>query len=203
MKNKIATLIVSVSMAAISGSALAQFSAPKLPGASSGSSSVSAEGLVKNYVSGTKSVMSGNSKMLKAIGLKDQAAKEELAAKNLTEGATSSALEDAAKVQTESSKALADKMAEKKVVLDAEGKKNYTAGLVDLAKGIKSYSSVGADAKNFKPNPASLGGAGEAAMYVVKTLPDSSTNLMSLLKRAVEFAKENKIEVPAEATSLL
>lgn len=205
MKKKFAKAIVFTAFVAVSGLSVAQFSMPKMPGAVTGgsASSVSAEGLVKNYVSGTKNVMSADVKMLKALGLKEQAAKEELAAKNLTEGATASSLEDAAKIQTESSKALAGKMAEKTVVIDAEGKKNYTAGLVDLAKGIKDYASVGSDVKNFRPGLNSLGDAGNSAAYIVKTLPDSSSNLMSTLTRAVEFAKENKIEVPAEATSLL
>lgn len=203
MKKNVAALVISMAMTAVSSLAFAQFSLPKLPGVSGGATAVTAEGLVKNYVGGTKSVMSADVKMLKALGLKEQAAKEELAAKNLTEGATASALEDAAKIQTESSKTLADKMGEKKVVIDAEGKKQYASGLMDLAVGIKSYASVGADVKSYKPGLSSIGGAGESALYVVKTLPDSSTNLMSTLKRAVEFARENKIEVPAEATSLL
>jgi len=203
MNKTIAAWVVSAALAAASSIASAQFSMPKMPGASSNVGAVSAEGLVKNYVAGTKSVMSADVKMLKALGLKEQAAKEELAAKNLTEGATASSLEDAAKIQTDSSKALAEKMGEKKVVIDAEGKKQYTSGLVDLAVGIKSYAGVGADVKNYKPGMSSIGGTGEAAMFVVKTLPDSSSNLMSTLKRAVDFARENKIEVPVEATSLL
>ena len=85
---------------------------------------VSAEALVKSYVSGTKAIHTADAKMLSALGLKDEAAKAELQANNLTEGATASALEDAAKVQTENSKAIAVKLEDKKVTLDAEGKKN-------------------------------------------------------------------------------
>lgn len=203
MKNKLVKIAFGAALIAISSLSVAQFNITKMfDSATGGGASVTSEGLVKNYVEGTKYVMSADVKMLKALGLKEQAAKEELAAKNLTEGATASALDDAAKVQTESSKALANKMNEKKVAIDAEGKKNYTAGLVDLAKGIKNYATVTNDVKNLRPSLTSMS-AVESAAYIVKTIPESSSNLLATLKRAVEFAKENKIEVPSEATSLI
>ncbi len=203
MKNKLVKIAFGAALITISSLSVAQFNITKMFDSATGSgASVTSEGLVKNYVEGTKYVMSADVKMLKALGLKEQAAKEELAAKNLTEGATASALDDAAKVQTESSKALANKMNEKKVAIDAEGKKNYTAGLVDLAKGIKNYATVTNDVKNLRPSLTSMS-AVESAAYIVKTIPESSSNLLATLKRAVEFAKENKIEVPSEATSLI
>lgn len=203
MKKTIIAVTLGVSLVAASGASFAQLGGLAKLGASSASTGMSAEDLVKKYVSGTKSVMKADTMLLQAVGLKDEASREELAAKNLTEGATSSSLEDASKIQTENSKTLAEKLSEKKVVLDAEGKKKYTQGLVELAKGVKDYTGMGGDVKNFKPSPTALGAATGAAMFVVKSLPDSTTNLMNTLKRAVSFAKENKIEVPAEATSLL
>lgn len=204
MKKSISVMLLALGMAAVTPVAFGQFGGlQKLGLGSGGSSSISAEDLVKKYVSGTKNVMGADVLMLQAVGLKDAAAKEELAAKKLTEGATSSSLDDAAKIQTESSKALSDKFTENKVVLSAEGKKKFTQGLVALAKGISDYTGIGGDVKNFKPSPTSVGSAAGAAMYVVKSLPDSSSRLMTTLKHAIAFAKENKIEVPSEATSLL
>ncbi len=175
-----------------------------LGGSKAGNSGgVSAEALVKSYVSGTKSVHTADAKLLSALGLKEEAAKAELQANNLTEGATASALEEAAKVQTENSKAIAAKLDGQKVALSAEGKKEFTSGLVNLAKGIKDYTNMSSDVKSFKPSMTSVGGAASAAMFVVKSLPDDTTNLIGTLKKAVSFAKENKIEVPKEATGLL
>ncbi|NTV69056.1 MAG: hypothetical protein HGA71_02810 [Azonexaceae bacterium] len=204
MKKNFLVAALSIAVATASSVAYAQLGAlsSALGGAGSGSS-VSAEGLVRNYVGGTKNVMTADIYMLNALGLKEQAAKEELAMKNLTEGSTSAGLEDAAKVQTESSKALEEKMNGKKVTMDAEGKKNYSLGLLSLAKGVKDYMGMSGDVKNFRPGLGSIGGAGGAAVYVVKSLPDSTTNLLGTLKKAVAFARENKIEVPAEATSVL
>lgn len=197
--------VIGVAAVCFAGVAAAQFGglANALPGSSKSSGGVTAEALVKSYVTGTQYVLASDAKLLSALGLKDQAAKSELSAKNLTEGATTAGLEDAQKVQTESSKVFAETLDAKKVELDAEGKKTFTLGLVDLAKGITSYTNMSSDVSSFKPSPTSIGGAAGAAMFVVKTLPDTSANLMNTLKRAVAFAKENKIEVPKEATSLL
>ena len=179
MRRNVLCVMIAVFFAAFSGIAFAQFGGlAKLGGGSGSGSAVSAEDLVKKYVNGTKNVMKADVNMLTALGLKDQAAKEELAQKNLTEGSTSSSLEDAAKIQTDSSKALAEKMAEKKVTMDAESKQTFTLGLVDLAKGIKDYMAVGSDAKGYKPSPTSLGGAAGSAMFIVKSLPDSTSNLL-------------------------
>lgn len=206
MRTKIIASVLGLAITCFSGAAFAQFGG--LAGALGGKTaaaggSVSAEGLVKSYVGGTKQVMSADVNFLKALGLKEQAEREELAAKNLTEGATSSGLEDAAKVQTESSAALAQAMADKKGNMTAEGKKQYTAGLLDLAKGIRSYMGISSDVKNFRPSPTSFGGAASSALFVVKTLPDSLINLKDAMARAIAFAQENKIEVPPDATNLL
>jgi hypothetical protein len=207
MKKTIIASILAIAIATASGASFAQFGG--ITGAlgsgktSSGSSSVSAEGLVKNYVGGTKQVMSADVNFLKALGLKEQAERAELAAKNLTEGATSSGLEDAAKVQTESSIAMTEAMGAKQVTMSAGSKKLYALGLVDLTKGIRSYMNTSSDVKNFTPSLTSVGASAGAAMYVVKSLPDSIIRMKDTLKSAIAFAKENKIEVPADATSLL
>lgn len=168
-----------------------------------GSSSVSAESLVKSYVGGTQQVMSADTYFLKALGLKEQAEKSELAAKNLTTGATVSGMQDAAKVQSESSKALETAMGGTKVAISAEGKKWYAQGLVDLVKGLKTYAGMSGDLKGFKPSVSSLGSGAAAAAYVVKSMPDTLSGLKNTLKRSVDFAKENKIEIPSDVNSVL
>lgn len=191
-------------MATLSMPSFAQFgSLAGALGGGGGGSSVSADSLVKSYAAGTQLVMSSDVSLLKALGLKEHAEKEELAAKNLTQGPTTAAFEDAAKVQTETNKAMAEAMGAKKVTLSAESKKDYARGVVDLVKGIKSYAGMAGDVKNFKPGISSFGSAAGAALYVVKSLPGSLSSLKDTLKRSIEFAKENKIELPADATSVL
>jgi len=207
MNRKFYVAAIGLAITAYSGLSFAQFSMPSIPGVGGGSgasaSSVTAESLVKNYVVGTKLVMNSNEKFLLALGFKDQAAKQELAANDLTMGATSDGLEDAAKVQTESSKLLAETQTGEKVVLTAESKKTYTRGLIDLAGGIKSYIGMASDVKGFKPSLSSFGASAGAAVYVVKSLPDSITRLKDTLAQSIAFAKENKITVPPDATGIL
>jgi hypothetical protein len=205
MKTKFAQLALGLGIAVVSGIAAAQFGGvgSALMGGGSGSGSVSAESLVKTYVSGAKNVMVAQGNLLEAVGLKDEAAKSELAAKNLTEGATADSLKDSTTVQTENSKLLSEKFNDKSVTMDANAKKKYSEGLLNLAKGIKDYAVVSKDVKNYKPGVSSISSAGNAAAYVVQSLPTSTSNLTQTLKHAVEFARERKIEVPAEATSLL
>lgn len=203
MKKLLACMLCGVASAAVSTSSFAQIGGLKNPFGGGSSGGVTSEQLVKKYVGGTQNVMSADVNMLRALGLKDQADKVALAAKNLTEGSTSSGLEDAAKVQTESSKAMADKFKEKNVTMSAESKKQFSLGLVDLVKGIRDYLGLAADAKGYKPGISSLGSSAGALVFIVKSLPDSTTNLKGTLQKAIDFAKENKIEVPADATSVL
>lgn len=197
-------LVLGVAMIAVSGVSHAQFGgmvSSFMGGSQKGG--VSAEAIVQKYVQGSKDVMTADVHLLNALGLKEQADKESLAIKNLTEGATASGLEDATKVQTESSQALAARMKEKNVVMDEQSKQVYSIGLLHLAKGIIQYTSLVSDMKNFEPDLASIGSTGNAALYVGKSLPESSTNLINTLKNAVSFARENQISVPKEATDLL
>ncbi|WP_295994913.1 hypothetical protein [Rugamonas sp.] len=168
-----------------------------------GGSSVSAEALVQSYVGGTQQVMSADVHLLSALGKKSAAEREALAAKNLTSGATTDGLRDAALVQTEGSKTLEDALGTEKVAMSAESKKMYVAGVIDLVKGVKTYAGMTGDVQNFKPGVSSIGAAGDAALYVAKSLPTSLTNLKNTLKRSIDFAKANKIVLPDDATKAL
>jgi hypothetical protein len=204
MKKQLIATVLGCTVAAFSLPASAQFG--KLGAALGGSgsnSSVSADSLVKSYVNGTQFVMSSNVSFLKALNMKEQAEKVEVAAKNLTQGPTTANLEEAAKVQTESSKAIADTMAANTVTLSADSKKDYVRGVVELAKGIKTYTGMAGDVKNFKPGMSSIGAGAGAALYVVKTAPGTLTDLKDSLARSIAFAKQNKIELPADATAVL
>lgn len=199
MKKSNLHLVAAVLLLAGASIAQAQFNKLSNPLASSGSSSgASAEQIVSKYVGGAKSVMQADSKMLDAFGLKDEAAKAALQATNLTQGATKDNLEAAEKVQTESSKALEEKLNGKKVNMDAASKKLFAAGLQDLGSGLIQYVGLSKDAAGFKPSMGSMGAA-NSAVYVAKSLPGSIKNLASTLKMAIEFSKANDIPVPKEA----
>jgi len=202
MKTKFVTVILGMALLGASGVACAQFGGlgGKLTGVTGGSSSnVSPEAIVTKYVGGAQSVNKADVKMLRAVGLKEEADRAELQAKNLTEGATQGALEDATKVQTESSKALQDKFASGKVEMDEKSKKQFADGMADLGRGLLAYVGMSKEASGFKPAPTSIGASALSAAYVVKSLPDSIKTLGSTLKSSIDFAKTNNIPVPKEA----
>ncbi|MDC8758144.1 hypothetical protein [Janthinobacterium fluminis] len=206
MKNKrISVLLASVLLGA---SAVASAQMPSLGGMLGGgkSSGASAEQIVSKYVAGTQNVMKADANMLAAVGLKDEADKVALHAKNLTEGATKDALEGASKLQSDSSKALEQQMSGKKVVMDAASKKQFAEGVQDLSKGVIQYVGMSKDVTGFKPSVTSMGGAAAPALFVVQNLPGSIKSLASTLKLAIEFSKTNNIPLPKEAndaTSML
>jgi hypothetical protein len=201
MKKQFLAVVLGTSLLGLSGMACAQLGglAGKLTGGNSASSGVSPDGIVRKYVAGSQSVNKADVKMLRAVGLKDEADRAELQAKNLTEGATKDSLEEAAKVQTESSKALEDKFKGGKVEMDAKSKEQFSDGMADLGRGIIQYVGMSKEASGFKPGPSAIGASTTSALYVVKSLPDSIKNLASTLKSSVDFAKTNNIPVPKEA----
>ena len=199
MKTKFLAVVMGFAMVTGSGVACAQFGGlGKLVGGDSAGSGVSAEQVVKSYVGGAQNVNKADVKMLRAVGLKDEADRAELQAKNLTEGATKDSLEEATKVQTESSKALEAKLKNEKVEMDAKSKQQFSDGMADLARGIIKYVGMGKEAQGFKPSPAAIGST-NSALFVVKSLPDSLKTLGSTLKSSIDFAKTNNIPVPKEA----
>lgn len=184
-------------------------SAPGLGGKSSGSSDLVASqtGLVNSYVAASKDVLTSQSKMLAALGLKDQAAKAQAESDSLSTGATVGNLKDEETVQSDESKALADALKAPVRTLDAQSKKTYTQGLVLLASGLVKYSGMKNDVDAFR---SGLSGASilqtqklQAGAYIVKSFPENLQNLTETMKNAVAFARSHGIEVPPEATSVI
>jgi hypothetical protein len=209
MKTKLIAVVMGAALLVLPGLGQAQFgSLGKAVGiGGGGGSSVSASQIVSNYIEGAQNVNRADVKMLRAVGLKDEADRAELQAKNLTSGATKDSLEEAAKVQTESSKALEEKLKGEKVEMDAKSKQLFSEGMSDLAKGVIKYATLSKNIQGYSPSPADLASSSASSVsYVISSLPGSLQALGSSLKSAVDFAKENNIPVPKEseeATSLL
>lgn len=167
------------------------------------SSGVTAEQLVKDYTQADIAVLTAQSRMLTALGKKDQAAKLDAQAAALTSGATKDGLSDSTKLQGESLKEIEDGWKTQNGKLDAEGKSKYAEGLGYLGQGVVKYVALKSSISGYKPSITSLGSSANAASYVVTTAPQQTTNLTSTLQKAIEFAKSNDIPVPADATAAL
>ena len=89
------------------------------------------------------------------------------------------------------------------------GEGNTTA-TVEFAFAMKTYSKgrvlavdMNAMGNGLKNAPLTQLPSMGAATYVVTKFPTSASEVVKALGNAVDFAKSNGIEVPAEATSLL
>jgi len=193
--------------------ASAQFSLPSIPGVTKGGSAAPAaelgaeqDGLVRSYVAANKDVLTANSKMAEALGLKQEAAKLQETSDALTQGSTKDNLDSANTAITTSTDAVAAEMA-KKPVLDAQSKAIFGAGLLSLVSGVNKYVGVG---KNVKDMGTHLSGASplqlpklQSAVFIVSKFPTSMSSVSTALSTAIDFAKNQGIEVPGDATAAL
>jgi hypothetical protein len=194
--------------------AMAQFGMPSLPGMgkSSGSSAPAADlggqqdALVRNFVGASKLVLTAQSKMADALGLKNQATAAEQTAAALGDGATKDNLSDSNKVVADTSGAIKESLA-KKPVLDAAAKTRYAEGLGNLVAGAVKYAGLGKDVKGMgdsmkSASPMALTKLGSAA-FVVSKFPGSASDLFSTLQTAVAFARDQGIALPPDTQSAM
>jgi hypothetical protein len=211
MKKSFAAALVVIAAAAPTV-ASAQFSLPSIGGSKSGGSAPAADlsgqqdALVRNFVAANKEVLTANSKLAGALGLKAQATNAEQTAGQLGDGATKGNLEDSNKVVGDTSGAIKEALA-KKPVLDAEAKAAYAVGLGHLVNGTVKYAGLGKDVSNMgnsmkSANPMALAKLGSAA-YVVSKFPGSASDLFNTLKVAIDFARDQGIQVPPDANAAL
>jgi hypothetical protein len=211
MKNKLALIAVVTLLGGIPTIGLSQM--PSLGGLGSkltggGDLSGQQNNLVKSYVAGGKDILSSQSKLLEALGLKDQAATALATANALGAGATAQNLEDANKVQSDSSTELSEALKNQSTPLDAQSKQTYTQGLALLASGLIKYTGMKQDVAGFSkglagPGALQAGTKLQSGAFIVKTLPGSISTTASTLSSAVSFAHSHGIEVPADATAAL
>lgn len=191
---------------------IAQAQMPSIPGFGSKSSGgpdlvASQTGLVTSYVGASKDVLTAQSKMLLALGLKDKAAAAQAEADSLSAGATTGNLQAEEAAQSSASQDLAAALKAPAPELDADSKKTYTQGLLSLASGLVKYTGMSKDIDAFR---SGLSGASllqtpklQSGAYVVKTFPGNLQNLTETMKNAVAFARSHGIEVPPEATAVI
>lgn len=211
MKNAIA-ISIAATILAISPLSHAQFgnllgsvtSSITGSGSSSGANvGAQQDQLVRTYVAAGKDVLTANSHLAKALGVKAQAVNAAATSDSLS----ANDIEAQDKAISADTAAVSEALKSGATLKDAEAKAQYARGLLSLATGVKKYMSMSQDAQSFSSSLSSASplqlGKLQAGIYVVKNAPTSVSNLTSVLKSAVEFARSNGVEVPADATSLL
>lgn len=159
--------------------------------------------LVRTYVAAGKDVGSANVHLADALGIKvqaidDTATSDTVSAKDIE--AQDKAISASAATFSEALKSGA-------TLKDNEAKVKYAKGLLFLATGVKKYTNMGKDAQSFTAGLSSVSplqlGKLQSGVYIAKSVPTSLSNLSSVLKSAVDFARTNGVEIPKEATSLI
>ncbi|MCA1324438.1 hypothetical protein [Herbaspirillum sp. alder98] len=159
--------------------------------------------LVRNYAAAGKDVLTANGHISEALGIKAQAVN----ASATSDSMSASELEAQDKAISANAEAVSSALKSGATLKDGESKKKYAQGLLSLALGLKKYVGMRNDAQNFanglsSASPLQLPGL-QSGAYIAKSLPSNVSNLSGVLKNAVDFAKSNGVEVPADATSLL
>jgi hypothetical protein len=161
------------------------------------------DSLVRIYVAAGKNVLTANGHMTDALGIKkksidDAASSDAFSAKDI---------EAQDKAISADSAAIAEALKSGATLKDEQAKAEYAQGLLSLAVGVKKYVDMSKEAQGFASgvstvSPLQLGKL-QSGIYIAKNLPGNVTNLTSVLKSAIDFARKNGVEVPPEATSVV
>ena len=175
-----------------------------LTGADAGSSPASAGTFISAYGESKYLAKDADSKLFQALGDKVNAAKSAEEAESLKSGMTDAELlGKALKTQSHDDPL---KSAEN-ITMDADSKVVYVEGLISLAKAVvKAKEATGMAsgvASSLAGNPLTMGATAKATLSIAKDAPSHLKNLGSALNNAVQFAKDQGIDVPADVTNVL
>jgi hypothetical protein len=204
------TLVLSLAAALLATAPLshAQFG-NLLGGAKSGSASSGADLsgqqdlLTRSYVAAGKEVVTANGHLLSALGINAESVNAAATADSLS----AKDIEAQDKAVSAGAAAVSEALKSGASLKDGEAKTRYAQGLLHLAVGLKKYTDMRKDVQGFSSSvssasPLQLPGL-QSGIYVAKSLPSNVSNLGTVLKSAVDFARSNGVEVPKDATSLI
>lgn len=210
MKKTFALAITAVALA-VPTLGSAQFANPlnSLMGSKSAGTSTGADmgaqqdSLVRTYVAAGKNVLTANSHMTDALGIK---------AKSIDAAASSDSfsakdIEAQDKAISANSAAIAEALKSGATLKDEEAKAKYAQGLLSLAVGVKKYVDMSKEAQGFASGISSVSPLQmsklQSGVYVAKNLPGNVTNLTATLKSAVDFARNNGVAIPDDVNSVI
>ena len=186
------------------------------PAATTGDSAAMQEAVVQKYKAASIKILTAQSLLAKAYGLKEEAAALEAQVTVLGSGAT---LDKDTMVKTQKLSEDAEKkreeLAAKGVVLTEGGNEFYKQSLSPFAQGVLLTALMPPDVTAFgnsaqaqiknAPLTEKLGVTNKlaAGLYLVKELPGYSARMYQSMKSVLTYAQKSGIEVPADATAAL
>lgn len=166
------------------------------------------DALILSFVTSQAHLLSAQANFLEAFDLKDDASLLRTERDSLSSGAVdNSKLKKIESISEEAQKKIDAKMAEEREI-SANGRELYSAGLINftaaLMEGVKTVEAAKQFVGSAKSNPlALLSNEARSAAYVAKEAPGYFINLKKSAGMAISYGKRNKIEAPADATSMM
>jgi hypothetical protein len=216
-RTKVALVVCIVSALFVASAANAQFHMPSLGSGSSANSSSDAlaaqDQLVKSFVASQSEVLSAQSLLAQAYGLKDQAAACDAQQQALqSAGNDTNALQKTIDVSNSANAAIEEQQA-KQATLTAEEKEYYAQSLPHFAKGVLGTRDVVMQAEKFtttaKGSMSGLSGMTtgltklKVGAFVAKSTPSYSKNLFDVFRKTMTIGQANGVKVPSDATQAL
>lgn len=199
-----------IAIACLSTPAMAQLKMPSLPGKSKPAEAAAApsgDALVVAFSDSNRQLLTAQSSLLEALGLKDELAKLQAEQKALGSGALDTPALKKISLQSASASAAISQALESQPELSKEARKTFARGLVEYLAAAVAARDLVVQAQQFTSsaagNPMSLMGKAGTAMYVGKETPAYMKNIGTSTKALFAFAKRNNIETPANATAQL
>jgi hypothetical protein len=207
---KIKTVCFAVALTISPAIVLAQFSLPGLSSkAPAGAPDLGAQQsqIVALYAAADTDVLTADSIMADALGLKDASAQLKAAAAAIGNGATEGNMKAAEAAESAFAAARQDAMNKDSGKLDAASKEKFATAFIPLTKGVVEYAAMSKPVSDFatglKSAPLMQLPKLQSGAYIATHLPTSVKNLHDTLQSAVAFAKSNDIPVPADATGAM
>lgn len=200
---KFRVILACALLAAASLPAHAQFG--NLLGKKENTGAAGPDQIVAKFVESQTHIIGAQIKFAEAFDLQDQVTLLRAEQQALTgDQVDTSALKKSREVSDGAQAAIEARMTEQPE-LDAGGKSAYGEGLLSYAKGLLAAKQTldAAQAAGRSLGVGSLTSGGRAAMFVVKESPGYFNSLRTSSRMVFEYGKRNKLEAPADATSML
>ncbi|MCC5840705.1 MAG: hypothetical protein JJT96_11320 [Opitutales bacterium] len=171
--------------------------------------------LVRDFLKGNRLILQANRHFLEALVGKEEAEKYFLDAQAISGDDLSKGNLEKATVLTSATSAAVEEFMQKGEELSDEAKAEFARGLVPYAKGVYETAKLRASAQRFSQtaqqeirsanvmNASRVRGQLEGGLYVATQLPGYLKSLTDSTSAIFEFARNQGIEVPADATAAL
>jgi hypothetical protein len=208
MKKSILSLVVALALTPVAANAGMFDAVSPMGGGSSSTASgdpvAAQDKLVADYIAADKLVLAGQAKMAEALGLKTAAAGLQAHSDGLQ---SNNVTDKDAQAKSESFQKEIDEAQAKHPTMNKESKATYATGLAGLVAGVVKYIALKDGVQNLgnsisSASPMMLPKL-QTGVFLVKSFPASAKNLVGAIQSATKFAKEQKIDVPADASKAM